>query len=109
MNDFQRDITGLTVVLKPRNYYKKPSTVSQRTLVVVSGSGCNPEMVYGRKTVCRLPNGSTETISSYDLEYVIDENGKKIFHYEPVFTGVDMCPTALTKMPEIVKLVKRKR
>ena len=86
MNDFQRDIKGLKGVLKTRNYYKADSTFKERTLTIMSGAGCNPEMAWGRKIEVKLPGGTTETISSYDLEYVIDEDGKKIFHSDsPIY------------------------
>ena len=105
MNDFGNiNIKGLMAVLKSRNYYKKPSTVAERTLKVVSGSGCDPEPAMGRKIDCKRSDGIIESISSYDLEYVIDENGKKIFHIEPKTAEADICPISITPL-----LVKRKR
>jgi hypothetical protein len=70
MNDFRMDLTGMTAVLKPRNFWRKPSTAKQRTLTVLSGPGCNPDPAWGRNIICQCGT-ARETISSYDLEYVI--------------------------------------
>ena len=75
MNDFRMDLTGMTAILKPRNFWKKPSTVKERTLTVLNGPGCNPDPAWGRQIRCAC--GETrETISSYDLEYVIKDKVK---------------------------------
>jgi len=93
MNDFLMDIMGMTAVLKSRNFYKKPSTDKQRTVIVTGGPGCSPDPAYGRKIQAKYGT-HTETISSYDLEYVI-VNGKKF--YQTVGTVkmsdiADVCP-----------------
>ena len=106
MNDFGRDIKGLMAVLKARNYYKKPSTVKERTIKVISGSGCDPDPARSRNIDCKCSDGLIETISSYDLEYVINEEGKNIYHIEPKFAEAAVCPSST---PAPVTLVKRKR
>jgi len=111
LNDFGRNIKGLTAVLKPRNYYKKPSTDKERTVVVIQGSGCNPEMAYGRNIECRTGSNTHETISSYDLEYVIDEGGKKLHHIETDSASYVVAGTIDKKplLPPEKHLAKRKR
>jgi hypothetical protein len=76
VNDFGIDIKGKTAVVKARNFWKKPSTAKERTVVVVGGSGCHPEMEWGRNIECRTGPGTHETISSYDLECVFDGDKK---------------------------------
>lgn len=83
MNDFGINIMGFTAVMKPRNFWKKKATDKERTVVVTGGSGCIPEMAYGRWIECRTGPGTHETVSSYDLDYVITAEGKKIHHIEP--------------------------
>jgi hypothetical protein len=113
MNDFGRDIKGLMAVLKPRNYYKKPSTVAERTFKVIGGSGCNPDPAWGRRIEVKEPDGLIEEISSYDLDYVIDEDGKKI--HQAVQKESDCyradSPAAKPVLPPVPEkhLAKRKR
>lgn len=113
MNDFGRNIKGLTAVLKARTYYKKDATDAERTVVIVQGSGCIPEMAYGRNIECRTGPNTHEILSSYDLDYVIDEGGKKIHHIESDSTdymiagSIDKAPT-LPPIPEKY-LAKRKK
>jgi len=117
MNDFGINIAGLTGVLKPRNFYKKPSTDKERTVVVIQGSGCNPDPAWGRNIEVRTGPKTHETISSYDLEYVISD-GKKIRHIEVGPTDSYVCGApeppvsvhpSIPPAPEKPRNVRRKR
>jgi hypothetical protein len=79
LNDFGRDITGLQAVYKARIYYKGKVPVARRTLKIISGPGCDPEPRRIRSIAVRWYDGAHDQISSYDLEYVIDEQGNKIY------------------------------
>jgi len=110
LNDFGRDIKGLRAVLKPINYYKKPSTVAERTLKILSGSGCKPEPEWSRNIEVKGPDGLIETISSYDLEYVIDTGGNKIAPHKPEAADAYVCTATPTgPVEEANKVVRRKR
>ena len=105
MHDFGAiDLKGKKAVLKARNYYKKPhfseyshspanikaseaETLKGRTLTIVSGPGCQADPAWGRRIEVKLPDGSCETISSYDLEYVIGPNG---LHLTPIEASCNM-------------------
>jgi len=117
MNDFGIDITGLTAVLKARNFYKKPSTDKERTVVVIQGSGCDPDPARGRNIEVRTGPNTHEQISSFDLEYVIS-GGKKIYHIEPDLVDAYVCGIpepplsvhpSIPAAPEKPRNVRRKR
>ena len=86
MNDFGIDIMGLKGALKKRSFNLKDK---QRTVTVESGAGCVPDPAYRRRIVVRWEDGTHDTISSYDLEYVI-KDGKKIYQIEPEKCEVDI-------------------
>jgi hypothetical protein len=110
MHDFGPiNLKGLKAILKPRNFWKKPSTEKERTVVVIQGSGCNPDPAYGRKIECRTGPGTHETISSYDLEYVI-KDGNKIAQAQVEAADAYVCTTAPTgPVEEANRVVRRKR
>jgi len=93
MNDFLTDIKGCIAVLKPRNYYKPNATEKERTVKVVGGPGCNPDPAYSRRI--EVKSGTLiETISSYDLEYVLVD-GKKVHQTKgavKLSDIADICP-----------------
>jgi hypothetical protein len=117
MNDFGINIAGLTAVLKARNFYKKPSTDKDRTVVVIQGSGCNPDPAWGRNIEVRTGPKTHEMISSYDLEYVVAD-GKKIRQIEVKPVDSYVCGTpeppvsvhpSIPAIPEKPRSVRRKR
>lgn len=81
MNDFGINIAGLEGVLKKVNVKYLPD--KYRHVKILSGPGCEPsqEVKRHRKIEVKTVDGNVETISSYDLEYVI-KDGKKIHHIE---------------------------
>jgi len=106
LNDFGRDITGLHAVLKSRNHYKHNSSVAERTVKIIGGPGCKPEPEWNRRVKLKFEGGHLEDFSSYDLEFVIDETGKKIKQIEPKPVEADVCPSAA---PVATLMVKRKK
>lgn len=80
MNDFGIDIAGHTGVVKQRSFeLPKNATVRQRSFIIESGPGCNPEP--GTKRTIRgkwLSDGAVESISSYDLEHALSPAGKRV-------------------------------
>src|SRR5208283_3487733 len=94
-------------VVKPHNYYKKPATAKERTIKVIGGSGCIPDIAYSRNLECKLPDGTIEWISSYDLEYVIDETGKKINHIEEGAVDCYLAESPADKKPVLPPLPEK--
>ena len=101
MNDFKKNIAGFQGVLKAQIFYKKASD-KERTVLLVSGQGCapddeivrnSPHFGHGRDIEVKLSDGTRDTISSYDLAYVIDNSGKKIKPTEPNVTEVTIAET----------------
>ena len=106
MNDFSIDIKGMRAILKPHNFWKKPSTERERTVTVVGGPGCNPDPAWGRRVEVKI-EGALEECSSYDFEFVIVD-GKKIAQIQPEITeSIVLCDPK--PEPETPKMVRRKR
>ena len=107
MNNFKTNLTGLIGVVKARIFYKKNAKEAQRTVTVVSGPGTQPDddidrskpyFGHGHQIAVRLADGSKETISAFDLEYILVD-GKKIRPIDPIFKDFDVAaaPTVEVK------------
>lgn len=79
INDFGIDITKMHGVMRVRTHgFLKTASLKDRTLLLESGPGCDPQTGTRRFIKGKWSDGMREEISSYDLEYVVDSAGKKI-------------------------------
>jgi hypothetical protein len=80
MNDFGVNIKGYVGVVKIGIYHlPKKATVEDRSFNIFSGTGCDP--IPGTLRSIRghwVSDDMPDSISSYDFEYVLDPEGKRI-------------------------------
>lgn len=119
LNDFKLNLKGLKGVLKKLNV--KYGKDEDRHVTIVSGPGCEPDddvvrssahFGHGRSIEAKTKDGKIETINSYDFEYVITKDGKKVYPTKEEFTEVDIAgETTSSEEKKIVptKGIKRKR
>ena len=113
MNDFSVNLKGYTGVVKPRSFHlPAKATVKQRSFLCESGIGCDPTPGTRRTIKGRWDNGDMpDTISSYDFEYVVDPEGKRLDRVPEEVS--DVTPVQLaserTSVPEGHKTVQVRR
>jgi hypothetical protein len=80
MNDFAVDITDLVGVVNPRSFsLSDKKTEKGRSFKIVSGAGCLPTVGTQRKIKGYwITDKMPDTINSYDFEYVLGKDGKRI-------------------------------
>jgi hypothetical protein len=109
MHDFGNiNLVGYIGVVKPRSFsLPKYATTKQRSFLIESGVGTLPDA--GTRRVIKgrwLSDDAPDTISTYDFEYVLDKEGKKVDRLpEPVD---DTMPVKLAGEEPQAK-VRRKR
>ncbi len=110
MNDFSVNLVQYTGVVKPRSFgLPKNATVKQRSFLCESGIGCDPtpgtrRTVKGRWDSDDMP----DTISSYDFEYVVDPEGKRIDRAPEEQSDVEPVQLESEKKPVLVRRKKGK-
>lgn len=110
MNDFGINLQGKHAVLRPRTKMLQDMFEKERTFVCEGGSGCIPEIGTNRKiTGYWLADFLKDTISSYDLGFVIDDDGKKVVPIEVPVTGVDVAGAPQEIAQTTPKTVRRKQ
>lgn len=80
MNDFGVSILGCTGIVKPRSFgLANKANLKDRSFAIEAGAGCEPTVGTQRKIKGHwLIDNMKDTISSYDFEYVLNKDGKKI-------------------------------
>lgn len=78
MNEFGRNILGLKGIFKKKQFWNSKATPAERTFKLEGGPGCDPKEPGRKIAVSWDSDGGRETISSYDLEAIIDEKGNVI-------------------------------
>lgn len=79
MHDFGAvNLSGKQGVFKANTFYLPGASVKDRTFICEGGSGCIPDTGTNRKIVGRwLSDSKPDTISSYDLECLLNDDGSK--------------------------------
>lgn len=89
MNDFAQDLTGCQGIMKKTAFFKPKASEKERTFTILSGAGCLPTVNTRRQIKVKWNDGSSDTLSSYDLETLITKDGKRLKQTEPVFIDFD--------------------
>ena len=108
MNDFSVNLKGYTGVVKPRSFgLLKNCTAGQRSFKITSGIGCDPTPST-RRTIKGhwVGDGMPDTISSYDFEYVLDPEGKRIDRAPEEVSDVQPVQLESEKKPALVRRKK---
>lgn len=112
MNDFNLDITGLQGIMKQKGFFKINATEKDRTFTILSGPGCSPEVGTRRQIKVKWTDGTTDSLSSYDIETLITKDNKRLKQIESVFTEFDRAdaPGDIKEETKVVKprMVRRK-
>jgi hypothetical protein len=110
MNDFRVNLAGYTGIVKDHFFnVGKGASEKKRSFLCESGIGCDPTP--GTRRAIKgnwVADGMPDSLSSYDFEYVVDPEGKRIDRAPEEVSDVQPVKLA-SECATAPKLVRRKK